>query len=68
MTIDMMKRHCLLRINAQRNLVRNASTPTTARSLAYDLRFMADLFLELELIPQAVRDSAIADADAAGKK
>lgn len=68
MTIDTMKKHCLLRINAQRNLVRKASTPAAARSLAYDLRFMADLFLELELIPQAVRDSAIADADTAGKK
>ncbi len=63
MTVDAMKRHCLVRISVQRDLVNKATTELSAKMAANVLWTMADLYYDLELIPKAVRDNAMTDAD-----
>lgn len=63
MKLDEMKRHCLVRISVQRDLVNKATTELAAKTQANTLWTMANLYYDLELIPKAVRDNAIADAD-----
>ena len=57
-----------MRISVQRDLVNKAATELSAKMEATTLWTMANLYYDLELIPQAVRDNTIADADSAGKK
>lgn len=63
MKLDEMKRHCLVRISVQRDLVNKATTEMLAKMEATTLWTMANLYYDLELIPKAVRDNAMADAD-----